>query len=93
MSNLDVEFFESDDFDPDLKKVLEANAVEIQVNNDFRALSLLLESRRNDCHKRGYHRISQDKPVDTGVFVNDRFCYDCEVIFDKDSIDYKVEPH
>jgi hypothetical protein len=91
MSNLD-DYTWDDDMEPSLKEILERDRMESF--GVVRQIANFMERRRDVCHERGYHRVSEDKAPDTDeMFKDNRFCYDCETIFDKDYIDYRVEPH
>lgn len=50
----------------------------------------LLESRREQCSEREYHRVSEDKPPGSN-WQGYRFCYDCDCVFMIDDLPYKVE--
>ena len=91
MSNLD-DYTWDEDMEPCLKDILKE--AKIEVFGTVRQRADLIERRRNACHERGYHRVSEDIAPDTDeMFKDNRFCYDCETIFDKDYMGYRVEPH
>lgn len=64
----------------------------IQVSDSVRERSNTLLSKREACHKKGYHIIEADKPMRSGTSKDMRFCYECEGIFYTADVNYKVIP-
>ena len=73
------------------------NNVYLSLQGSIENLSNLIETRREECHTKGYHSISADvqgNPHDLLADENMLFCYTCELFFGKyDEIPYKVKPY
>ena len=61
--------------------------------NNFQEYANHIKNSRDDCAKRGYHRVNTEPKEKDSTMI----CYDCEVWFDKEfakscDMNYRVEP-